>query len=80
MLTWSSAIPESGNRVSGFPGDHAGKRECAYRENLYPGTINIERLEEADAGFAQRALEMNLEERKILKKTIDVIVAMRKKG
>lgn len=44
-----------------FPGDHAGKYECASLEYLYPGTIKLERLKDTDDWFAQNAVEMDVE-------------------
>lgn len=46
------------------PGDHAGKYECAMLENLYPGTIKLDRLKDTDDWFAQNSIEMNVEKGK----------------
>lgn len=48
--------------------DHAGKFECAALEELFPGSIKLERLCETDDWFAQDAVEMSAE---LGKKMID---------
>ena len=45
-----------------YPGDHAGKYECAMLESLFPGSIKLERLDETSDWFAQNAREMSVEE------------------
>lgn len=44
-----------------IPGDHAGKYECSALEALYPGSIKLERLDDADDWFAQDSREMSVE-------------------
>ncbi len=41
--------------------DHAGIYECSMLESLYPGSIKIERLKEADDWFAESAIRFNKE-------------------
>lgn len=41
--------------------DHAGKNECSMMEYLYPGSIKLDRIDEADDWFAQASREMSAE-------------------
>ncbi len=41
--------------------DHAGKYECSYLEYLFPDSVKIERLSDADDWFAEDASEMSVE-------------------
>ncbi|MBQ8659150.1 MAG: creatininase family protein [Clostridia bacterium] len=52
-------------------GDHAGIYECSMLENLYPGSIKLERLGEADDWFAETAMDMNEE---LGKEMVDIAV------
>lgn len=52
-------------------GDHAGIYECSMLEALYPGSIKLDRLNDADDWFAESAKDMNLE---IGKEMVDIVV------
>ena len=45
----------------GSAGDHAGRFECSILEYLYPGSILLDRLGEADDWFTDTAKDMSLE-------------------
>lgn len=45
----------------GASGDHAGKYECSWLEYLYPGSIKLERIGEADDWFTDTAPQMSME-------------------
>lgn len=51
--------------------DHAGIYECSMLEALFPGTIKLDRLNDADDWFAETAKDMNLN---IGKEMVDITV------
>lgn len=68
------------DRIADTPGDHAGIYECSGLEYLYPGTVKLERLSEADDWFAKSAKEMSVElGEKIVWQIVDRFVEMLKK-
>ena len=56
---------------NGIGGDHAGVYECSMLEALYPGSIKLERLQDADDWFAETAKDMSLE---LGNKMVDIAV------
>ncbi len=56
---WIRVFNNAPKRLN-IPEDHAGKWECSYLEYLYPGSIKLERLSEADDWFAETAVEMDV--------------------
>lgn len=56
---------------NGIGGDHAGVYESSMLEALYPGSIKLERLHDADDWFAETAKDMSLE---LGNKMVDIAV------
>lgn len=61
--------------------DHAGISECSALEYLYPGSIKLDRFDEADDWFAESSKDTNLEfgEDRITR-TVDAIIETIEKG
>jgi creatinine amidohydrolase len=58
-------------------GDHAGIYECSMLEELYPGSIKLERLSDTYDWFAESAKDMNAElGKKMVNDAVNDIVAM----
>jgi creatinine amidohydrolase len=58
-------------------GDHAGIYECSMLEELYPGSIKLERLNDTYDWFAESAKEMNAElGKKMVDDAVNDIVTM----
>lgn len=60
VIAGRGMMPRTVARYGGA-GDHAGKYECSMLEALYPGSIKLDRLGEADDWFTDTAPEMDLE-------------------
>ncbi len=52
-------------------GDHAGVYECSMLEDLYPGSIKLDRLKDSDDWFAETAKDLDLE---LGKRMVDIAV------
>ena len=62
-------------------GDHAGISECSALEYMYPGSIKLDRFDEADDWFAESSKDTNLEfgEDRVTR-TVDAIIETIEKG
>ena len=60
FITGRGMFPKTVARYGGA-GDHAGKYECSMLEELYPGSIKLDRLGELDDWFTDTAREMDAE-------------------
>ena len=77
---WIRVFNNAPKRLN-VPGDHAGKWECSYLEYLYPGSIKLERLSEADDWFAETANQMDVAVgEKYMQITVDGIIETIQKG
>ena len=58
-------------------GDHAGIYQCSMLEELYPGSIKLERLNDTYDWFAESAKDMSLElGKKMVDDAVNDIVSM----
>ena len=58
-------------------GDHAGEKECAILEYLYPGSNKFERLADTDDWFAQSAINTDLKVGEgMVNDTVDMLVEL----
>lgn len=60
FITGRDMLPETKKKYGGA-GDHAGRFECSILEHLYPGSIKLDRIGEADDWFTDTAKEMSAE-------------------
>lgn len=60
FITGRGMMPRTIAKYGGA-GDHAGKYECSTLEYLYPGSIKLDRLGEADDWFTDTAKDMDIE-------------------
>ena len=61
-FNWIKVVPAMSKRVQNSTGyDHAGKYECSILSALYPGTVDLSRLNQSDEWFIQSAIDSSPE-------------------
>ncbi|MBQ7108964.1 MAG: creatininase family protein [Clostridia bacterium] len=77
---WIRVFNDAPKRL-GLKGDHAGIYECSNLEYLYPGSIKLDRYEEADDWFAETSKDMSADiGEEYITKTVDTIIETIQKG